>query len=72
MVLVTGASGFVGLHCVNAALNSGYRVRATVRNATDTNKTTPIRKLCSDESNLEIVSLELQSDAVTWRKFEIY
>src|SRR3984957_2434529 len=30
-VLVTGGSGFIVSHCVVALLNSGYRVRATVR-----------------------------------------
>ncbi|MGA8331300.1 MAG: NAD-dependent epimerase/dehydratase family protein, partial [Mycobacterium sp.] len=30
-VLVTGGSGFIGSHCVVALMNSGYRVRATVR-----------------------------------------
>jgi dihydroflavonol-4-reductase len=32
-VLVTGASGFIGLHCVLQLLEQGYRVRGTVRNA---------------------------------------
>jgi len=31
MVLVTGASGFIGLHCVLQLLEQGYRVRGTVR-----------------------------------------
>ena len=31
-VLVTGASGFIGLHCVLQLLEQGYRVRGTVRN----------------------------------------
>lgn len=31
LVLVTGGSGFVGSHCLVAALNAGYRVRTTVR-----------------------------------------
>jgi dihydroflavonol-4-reductase len=31
-VLVTGASGFIGLHCVLQLLQQGYRVRGTVRN----------------------------------------
>ncbi len=30
-VLVTGASGFVGIHCVVALLKEGYQVRGTVR-----------------------------------------
>ncbi|MBB5632718.1 dihydroflavonol-4-reductase [Cryobacterium mesophilum] len=30
-VLVTGGSGFVGVHCIQALLNAGYRVRTTVR-----------------------------------------
>ena len=30
-MLVTGASGFVGSHCVVALLNAGYRVRTSVR-----------------------------------------
>lgn len=31
LVLVTGGSGFVGVHCILALLNGGYRVRTTVR-----------------------------------------
>lgn len=30
-VLVTGGSGFIGVHCVLALLGAGYRVRTTVR-----------------------------------------
>jgi dihydroflavonol-4-reductase len=30
-VLVTGGSGFVGVHCILALLTAGYRVRTTVR-----------------------------------------
>ncbi len=30
-VLVTGASGFIGLHCCLALLDAGYRVRGTLR-----------------------------------------
>ena len=31
LVLVTGGSGFVGVHCILVLLNAGYRVRTTVR-----------------------------------------
>lgn len=31
LVLVTGGSGFLGSHCIVAALNAGHRVRTTVR-----------------------------------------
>lgn len=31
LVLVTGGSGFVGVHCILQLLNAGYRVRTTVR-----------------------------------------
>ena len=30
-VLVTGASGFIGLHCIDQLLSQGYEVRGTVR-----------------------------------------
>ena len=31
LVLVTGGSGFIGVHCILQLLNAGYRVRTTVR-----------------------------------------
>lgn len=33
LVLVTGGSGFVGVHCILELLKAGYRVRTTVRSA---------------------------------------
>lgn len=37
-VLVTGASGFIGLHCVQQLLAQGYRVRGTIRSQTRANE----------------------------------
>lgn len=31
LILVTGGSGFISLHCIAQALNQGYKVRTTVR-----------------------------------------
>src|SRR5689334_20875674 len=31
LVLVTGGSGFIAVHCILQLLNAGYRVRATLR-----------------------------------------
>ena len=30
-VLVTGGTGFIGLHCLQQLLDSGYKVRTTIR-----------------------------------------
>ena len=30
-VLVTGATGYIGLHCIHQLLNQGYAVNGTVR-----------------------------------------
>ena len=30
-VLVTGATGFIGLHCINQLLNQGYAVNGSLR-----------------------------------------
>ena len=37
-VLVTGASGFIGLHCVDQLLSRGYEVRGTVRSLSRKNE----------------------------------
>ena len=30
-VLVTGATGFIGLHCIDQLLNQGYKVNGSLR-----------------------------------------
>lgn len=54
LVLVTGGSGFLGAHCINALLTHGYRVRTTVRNP---NKSTGI------PAGVQIFAAELTNDA---------
>ena len=38
LVLVTGANGYLAAHVVQQLLESGYRVRGTVRNPNDAEK----------------------------------
>ena len=62
-VLVTGASGYIGGHCVVELLRAGYRVRGTVRG---TAKRGGVERLASlvpgSASRLEIVEADLAAD----------
>lgn len=57
-VFVTGANGHVGNNLVKALLDRGYQVRASVRDATDPEKTRmlPVR-------DIELVSLDVRDEA---------
>ncbi len=48
VVVVTGASGFVGSHTVKLLLSRGYRVRATVRDAGNEERTAFLRALAAE------------------------
>lgn len=62
-VLLTGASGFIGLHCTRLLLQSGFKVRGTIRNQEKKNL---VRKLMAandcDANDLELTQLDLTSD----------
>ena len=63
VITLTGITGFVGMRIAEQALNSGYRVRATVRRLEHGEK---VGALISNEApigNLEFVSADLLSDA---------
>ena len=67
LVLVTGGSGFVGSHCVVAALNAGYRVRTTVRSlprADDVRAMLRVGGVSEDKINkVEFHAVDLTKDA---------
>lgn len=64
-VLVTGASGFIGLHCVLQLLEQGYRVRGTVRSegrAHELRKAMEVNADADLAKQLEIVEADLTRD----------
>jgi dihydroflavonol-4-reductase len=62
-VLVTGASGFVAMHCILRLLKDGHRVRGTVRNAQRGKQVTDALAKHVDASRLSLVEADLASDA---------
>lgn len=65
-VLVTGASGFIGLHCVLQLLEQGFRVRGTVRSkarATEVSEAMQANVDANRVQNLELVEADLTQDA---------
>ncbi len=62
-VLVTGASGFIALHCIARLLSDGHTVRGTVRSKAK--REPAIRKALGDDvgDRLELVEADLSSDA---------
>ena len=60
LVLVTGASGFVATHIVQQLLQTGYRVRGTVRSLKNDQKVKPLYELCPESNDrLELVECDL-------------
>ncbi|KAJ1354910.1 hypothetical protein KIN20_012001 [Parelaphostrongylus tenuis] len=61
VVLVTGASGYVALHCVQQLLAAGFNVRGTVRDKSNQRKILPLQKLADENPNgrLELIEADL-------------
>jgi len=67
VVLVTGASGYLGAHCVRRLLLDGYKVRGTVRSLKNIAKVRPLYELASSvsaemgqEAELELIEADLE------------
>ena len=61
-VLVTGASGYIALHCISELLNEGYKVKGSLR---DLGKESQVRESISSElaeTNLKFCNLDLLKD----------
>ena len=62
-VLLTGISGYVGLHCAAELLNQGYKVRGSLRDLAKMDEVLDALKTASvDTSLLEFVELDLLRD----------
>lgn len=63
LVLVTGASGFVAMHCILRLLRDGRSVRGTVRSAERGKRVTEMLAKHVDVRRLSLVQADLSSDA---------
>ena len=62
-VLVTGASGFIGLHCIAQLLQAGYKVRGSLRSrARESEIRNALSKVVNTVNRLEICELDLLKD----------
>ncbi|MGC1294369.1 MAG: aldehyde reductase [Alloacidobacterium sp.] len=64
LVLVTGGSGFIGVHCILQLLDAGYRVRTTVRSL---NREADVRAMLKQDGaepgdRLSFIAADLTSD----------
>ena len=62
-VLVTGATGFIGLHCIHQLLEGGYAIRGTLRSQSRAKEVLDgLANTGVDTSNLELVEADLLKD----------
>ena len=61
-VLVTGASGYIALHCITELLKNGYAVKGSLRSMNRENEVREAVKKEISDNNLEFCKLDLMSD----------
>ena len=62
-VLITGASGYIALHCIVELLNNGYAVKGSLRSPNrESQVRTAIAKKIDTKNNLEFCKLDLTND----------
>ena len=63
-VLVTGTTGYIGLHCVAQLLEAGYHVRGSMRSKErEPEVRNALAKVVNAENRFETCELDLMSDA---------
>jgi dihydroflavonol-4-reductase len=65
-VLLSGISGFIGMHTAIQLLNKGYKVRGTVREKSKMDRVKTIIKSQASIDNLELIRCELM-DSTDWK-----
>ena len=61
-VLVTGASGFIAIHCINELLNAGYAVKGSLRNLRREDEVRKSLEKVPENHELEFCKLDLLDD----------
>ena len=61
-VLITGASGYIALHCIVESLKNGFSVKASLRNMSREDEVRKAVKRETDDDNLEVCKLDLLDD----------
>ena len=63
-VLVTGATGYIGLHCIKQLLDQGYYVNGSIRSPERKNEVfDSLKKHNTSTENLDLFIFDLTSDA---------